>query len=80
MYNPPNFCKIGKRIHMPKTTKGGEAIALHIEMEANRCLQCKKPLCQQNCPIHTPIPRIIGLFKEGKVMEAEAKFFQNNPL
>ena len=65
---------------MPKTTKGGEAIALHIEMEANRCLQCKKPLCQQNCPIHTPIPRIIGLFKEGKVMEAEAKFFQNNPL
>ena len=31
---------------------------LHIIDEAERCLKCKKPLCQQGCPIHTPIPQI----------------------
>lgn len=54
-------------------------MALHIETEAARCLRCKKPLCQENCPIHTPIPRIIQMFREGKVMDAGAELFQNNP-
>ena len=31
-------------------------MALHVLDEANRCLGCKKPLCQQGCPIHTNIP------------------------
>ena len=31
-------------------------MAVHAIDEANRCLQCKKPMCQQGCPIHTPIP------------------------
>ena len=26
-------------------------MALHVLDEANRCLGCKKPLCQQGCPI-----------------------------
>ena len=30
-------------------------MALHVLDEANRCLGCKKPLCQQGCPIHTNI-------------------------
>lgn len=55
-------------------------MALHIENDANRCLNCKKPMCQENCPIHTPIPHIIQLFKENKVMEAGAELFENNPL
>ena len=38
---------------------------LHIVSEANRCLNCKKPECQQGCPIHTPIPQVIQLFKQG---------------
>ena len=33
-----------------------ETMALHVLDEANRCLGCKKPLCQQGCPIHTNIP------------------------
>ena len=33
--------------------------------EANRCLLCKKPRCKENCPIDTPIPDIINLYKEG---------------
>ena len=53
---------------------------LHIVSEANRCLNCKKPMCQQGCPIHTPIPTIIQMFKQGKLMEAGQTLFENNPL
>ena len=53
---------------------------LHIVSEANRCLNCKKPMCQQGCPIHTPIPTIIQMFKKGKLMEAGQTLFENNPL
>lgn len=53
---------------------------LHIVSEANRCLNCKKPMCQQGCPIHTPIPQVIQLFKQGKLTEAGQFLFENNPL
>ena len=33
-------------------------------VEANRCLQCKNPRCQKSCPISTPIPIVIQLYKE----------------
>lgn len=55
-------------------------MALHIINEANRCLNCKKPMCQQGCPVHTPIPEIISLFKEHQIMEAGKRLFDNNPL
>lgn len=55
-------------------------MALHIIDEANRCLNCKKPKCQEGCPVHTPIPHIIQLFKENKVMEAGEELFNNNPM
>ena len=55
-------------------------MALHIIGEANRCLNCKKPKCQEGCPVHTPIPRIIQMFKENKVMEAGEELFKNNPM
>lgn len=55
-------------------------MAIFIEKEASRCLQCKKPMCSKFCPVSTPIPEIIGLFKEDKVMEAGAKLFANNPM
>ena len=32
-------------------------MALHVMDEANHCLGCKVPRCQQGCPIHTNIPR-----------------------
>ena len=53
---------------------------LHIVTEAERCLNCKRPLCQEGCPVHTPIPEIIQLFKQHKLMEAGEKLFANNPL
>ena len=55
-------------------------MALHIVAEANRCLNCKNPRCQQGCPVHTPIPHVIQLFKENRLMEAGEILFQNNPL
>ena len=38
-------------------------MALHVLDEANRCLGCKKPMCQQGCPIHTNIPEVIRLLR-----------------
>jgi len=55
-------------------------MALHVMDEANRCLQCKVPLCQKGCPISTNIPLAIKLLKENKLDEAGKMLFENNPL
>ena len=49
-------------------------------LEADRCLLCKNPRCQANCPIETSIPEVIKLFKENKIMEAGKVLFDNNPI
>ncbi|MGY5240044.1 NAD(P)-dependent oxidoreductase [Clostridium tertium] len=51
-----------------------------LVLEANRCYMCKKPKCQANCPIDTPVPEIIGLFKDGQIAKAGEILFKNNPL
>ena len=51
-----------------------------LQEEADRCLLCKKPRCKANCPIETPIPEIIELYKSGKIEEAGEILFNNNPL
>lgn len=48
--------------------------------EANKCIICKNARCQNNCPINTPIPQIIELYKDGKIKEAGKILFENNPL
>ena len=55
-------------------------MALHIIEDAERCLGCKRPRCQEACPVHTPIPQAIALFKERRIEEAGALLFENNPL
>ena len=55
-------------------------MALHVLDEANRCLGCKKPMCQEGCPIHTNIPEVIRLLKDNKLDEAGRMLFENNPL
>ena len=55
-------------------------MALHILDEANRCLKCKDPSCVKGCPIHTPIPDVIGLLKSNRLDEAGRMLFLNNPL
>ena len=55
-------------------------MALHVLDEANRCLGCKKPMCQQGCPIHTNIPEVIRLLKANELDAAGRMLFENNPL
>ena len=55
-------------------------IMKELVIEANRCYMCKNPRCQVNCPIDTPVPEIIGLFKEGQRAKAGEILFKNNPL
>ena len=55
-------------------------MSIHELEEANRCLQCKKPMCREGCPIHTNIPEMIRLFKENDLMTAAQMLFDNNPL
>lgn len=55
-------------------------IMKELVIEANRCYMCKNPRCQVNCPIDTPVPEIIGLFKEGQIAKAGEILFKNNPL
>ena len=55
-------------------------MALHVMDEANHCLGCKKPRCQQGCPIHTNIPEVIRLLKENRLDDAGRMLFENNPL
>ena len=55
-------------------------MALHVMDEANQCLGCKVPRCQQGCPIHTNIPEVIRLLKANKLDEAGRMLFENNPL
>lgn len=51
-----------------------------LVIEADRCYICKNPKCKLNCPIGTPIPEIITLFKEGQIAKAGEILFKNNPL
>jgi glutamate synthase (NADPH/NADH) small chain len=53
----------------------GEAIA-----EAERCLQCKKPLCVRGCPVCIDIPAFIGHVAEGNFPEAARALKEQNML
>lgn len=55
-------------------------MAIHVVNEARRCLHCKKPMCREGCPIHTPIPDMIQTFLNGKLDDAGQMLFENNPL
>ncbi len=48
--------------------------------EAGRCLQCKRPLCVQGCPVCVKIPEFIGLIAERKFAEAARKLKETNSL
>ncbi len=49
--------------------------------EAQRCLLCKRPKCSlDGCPVHTPVPECMALYREGRLEEAGRLLFENNPL
>jgi len=49
-------------------------------LEANRCLNCKKPLCVEGCPVNVKIPEFISLIKQRKFIEAAYKIKETNSL
>lgn len=55
-------------------------MAQHIIEEANRCLQCKKPLCKAGCPVATPVNEAVHLLLNDRIAEAGKLLFENNPL
>lgn len=49
--------------------KNFEEVALGYDFEtaiaeANRCIQCKKPFCQEGCPVNVDIPQFIKALRE----------------
>lgn len=60
---------------MPDLTNIGELPEGLLELreaiqEANRCLNCKRPQCQDGCPINNDIPEFIGALGRGDIGEA----------
>jgi glutamate synthase (NADPH) small chain len=48
--------------------------------EAARCLDCKKPMCVQNCPVEINIPGFIRLIKAGEFAEGVRLLKEKNCL
>lgn len=46
--------------------------------EANKCLNCKNPLCKKGCPISTKIPEFISAIKNENLEEAYCILQENN--
>jgi glutamate synthase (NADPH/NADH) small chain len=49
-------------------------------LEAQRCLQCKKPSCVSGCPVEVDIPGFIQLIKEEKFTESIRNIWSKNSL
>lgn len=49
-------------------------------LEAQRCLQCPKPVCIEGCPVSVNIREFISLIAQGKHLEAAAKLKEDNAL
>ncbi|ORF31354.1 glutamate synthase small subunit [Snodgrassella alvi] len=60
-------------IYQPFTT--AQAIA-----QADRCLACGNPYCQNKCPLHNNIPNWLRLANEGRIIEAVELAHSTNSL
>ncbi len=48
--------------------------------EAERCLNCKDPLCMKGCPVGVHIPRFIAAVREGRLGDAAKTVLSDNNL
>ncbi|MBG0786672.1 MAG: sulfide/dihydroorotate dehydrogenase-like FAD/NAD-binding protein, partial [Anaerolineaceae bacterium] len=51
-----------------------------VQLEAQRCLDCKRPACVAGCPVGVRIPEFIELIKEGEYIPASQLIKQDNVL
>ncbi len=75
---------------MPKQTpweriKNFDEVALGYPIEtaveeAKRCLQCKKPFCNQGCPVGIDIPAFIRCIVDGDIASSVKKIKETNAL
>jgi len=47
-------------------------------VEANRCIQCKKPSCVPGCPVNIDIPAFLALIRDGDFHGANRKILETN--
>lgn len=50
------------------------------QLEASRCLNCKRPLCVSGCPVEVPIPQFIMALQEGDLDAAFSIIKSTNSL
>jgi glutamate synthase (NADPH/NADH) small chain len=50
------------------------------QLEASRCIMCKKPKCVEGCPVEIDIPGFIALIKDGQFDAAARKIKETNAL
>ncbi|MEN8224591.1 MAG: NADPH-dependent glutamate synthase [Bacteroidota bacterium] len=65
------------RVHNWQEVPYGYTTELAL-LEAGRCLQCKKPMCVEGCPVNIDIPGFIALIAEEKFDEAAKKIKETN--
>ena len=49
-------------------------------LEAQRCLQCKTPVCEKGCPVEVNIKEFVGFLAKGDVPGAYQKLLETNSL
>lgn len=54
--------------------------AAEVRVEAQRCLQCKVPLCRRGCPIGNDIPEFIHALVAGDPVQAATYVYQHSDL
>ena len=50
------------------------------QSQADRCLACGNPYCQNKCPLHNNIPNWLRLANEGRIIEAAELAHSTNTL
>lgn len=54
--------------------------AKEVVAEAQRCLECKNPLCEMKCPVYVNIKELVRLIAEARFKEAYFLAMKDNPI
>ncbi len=76
---PMHDRNVEQRLHDFKEVDGG-LTADEAKIEAERCLQCKKPLCVKGCPVTIDIPAFVREVASGNFRKAAAVIKEQNML
>ncbi len=75
MREQPSYLRVTNFKEVPYGYSKQEAIK-----EASRCLCCRRPKCQERCPVGIEIPRFITAIKKGNFLEAIKIIKEKNSL